>query len=67
VLGPLIFGEVLADADQPENLASRSLEVKVRIRNIEDLDAEVDDLAPHLLGVVGFQLQVGRLQEAVLV
>jgi hypothetical protein len=66
VLGPLIFREVLADADQPEDLASRRLEVEVRIRHVEHRHAEVDDLLPHRLYVVGFQLQVGRLQEAFL-
>jgi hypothetical protein len=67
VLGPFIGGEVLAGADQPEDLTSRRLEVEVRIRHIQYRHAEVDDLLPHRLGVVGFQLQVDRLAEAVLV
>jgi len=67
VLGPLVPGEILADADQPEDLSSRGLEVEVRIGHVEHRDAEVDDLPPHFLGVTGFQLQVDRLGEAVVV
>jgi hypothetical protein len=67
MLGPLICGEVLADADQPEDLASRGLEIEVRIRHVQHRDAEVDDLLPHRLGVVRLQLQEDRLAEAVLV
>jgi hypothetical protein len=67
MLGPLIFGEVLAGADQPEDLASRGLEIEVRIRHVQHRDAEGDDLLPHRLGVVRLQLQEDRLAEAVLV
>jgi hypothetical protein len=65
VLGPLVLREVLADADQPEDLAARGLEVKVRIGHVEHRDTERDDLPPHFLGVVRLQLQVDRLAEAV--
>jgi hypothetical protein len=67
VLGPLVRGEVLAHADQPEDLAARGLEVEVRVRHVEHRDAEGDDPLPHRLGLVGLQLQVDRLAEAVLV
>src|SRR6185437_9166332 len=38
---PLIFREVFAHADQTEHLASWSLEVQMRVRYVEHLDAEV--------------------------
>jgi len=67
VLGPFVPGEILPDADQPEDLTSWRLEVQVRIRHVEHRDAEGDDLLAHRLGVVGFQFQVGRLQEALVI
>jgi hypothetical protein len=67
VLGPLVRREVLADADQPEDLAARGLEVQVGVRHVEHRHAEGDDLLPHRLGVVRLQLQEDCLEEAVLV
>jgi len=67
VLGTLVRGEVLAHADQPEDLAARGLEVEVRIRHVEHRDAEGDDPLPHRLRVIRLQLQEDRLREAVLV
>ena len=58
VLGPLISGEVLADSDQPQDLSPWGLEVEVRIRHFEYLDAEGDNLPPHFFDVVGLQLQI---------
>jgi hypothetical protein len=67
VLGPLIFGEVLVDPNQPEDLPSWGLKVEVRIRHFKYLDAEADNVLPHLLDVVGLQFQIGRFQELALI
>jgi hypothetical protein len=67
VLGPLVLREVLTHADQPENLAARRLEVQVRVRHVQHRDAEADDLLPQSLYIIGFQFQVGRLQEALVI
>jgi hypothetical protein len=61
VLGPLIFGEVLVDSDQPQDLPSGGLKVEVRIRHLKYLDAEGNNLLPHLFDVVGHQFQVDCL------
>jgi hypothetical protein len=63
VLGPLVLSQVLVDADQPEDLPARGLEVKVRVWHVEHLDAEGDNLLPHLRDVVSLQFQVGRFQK----
>src|SRR5450755_4375212 len=61
VVSPLIFGEVLIGPDQPEDLSSRGLKVKMRILHVKHPDAEGDNFLPHFFYVVGLQLQIGRL------
>lgn len=56
VVGPLVLGEVLVDSDQPEDLASRSLEVEMRVLHFKYANAEGDDFLSHLLDVIGLQL-----------
>jgi hypothetical protein len=42
------------------------LEIKVRVVDLDHLDAEVDDLLLHLLDIVGAQFQVCCLEEILL-
>src|SRR5579859_512131 len=58
---PFVEGEVLVDADQPEALSSRSLEIKVRVGHLELLhETRLENLAAHLLHVVRFDLEPDR-------
>ena len=61
MIGPLVFGEVLVDTDQPEDLSAWGMKVEVRIRHFKYPDAEGDNLLPHFFDVAGLQLQVDRL------
>ncbi len=65
MVGPLVFGEVLAGSNEPEHLSSWGLKVEVRIRHFQHLDAEGDNFLSHFSFVVGLQLKKNRLQEVV--
>src|SRR5439155_2673439 len=59
--GSLIKGEVLVDADQPQALTSRRLEVEVGVRHFELPDETgLEDLAAQFLHVVGLDFQPDR-------
>src|SRR5262249_8751642 len=47
-----VRGEIFVDSDQPEGLAAGSLEVEVRVRNLEPPDTESEDRARKLVDVV---------------
>jgi hypothetical protein len=67
VLGPLIFGEVLVDSDQPKDLSSWGLKVEVRIRHFKYLDAEGNNFLPHVFDIGGLQLQINSFQKLALI
>jgi len=51
---PLILRQILVDPNEPEDLPARGLKVEMRIRNIQYLDAELDDLPSHFIDIIGF-------------
>src|ERR1700741_3211618 len=59
--GSLIEGEVLVNADQPEALTSRRLEIEVGVRDLElPDDTGLEDLAADFVHVVGLNFQPDR-------
>ena len=50
---------------EPKHPPTRGLEIEMRIRHIELVDAEGENFLSHLLGVVGLELRVNGLQKGV--